>query len=1148
VPGDTNEVRDLFVKDLVTGSVVRVNTDSLGNQSNFSVGYGDSDISDDGRYVVFADYANDLVSGDTNGRADVFLKDLVTGAISLVSTSSTGTQGNGHCSRPFLSGNGRYVAFASAASNLLPGDPGPGLFVKDVLTGALQRVDADASGIRANSFAQLTSISADGRFVAFLSTATNLVPNDTNGKQDLFVKDVMTGAIVRANTDSASVQANGDAFDGSMSNTGLLIAFRSTATNLVNYAPSTGVYVKNLLTGEIRLLSHITSLDVDQTGNAVSLSGDGELAVFCTSARDLVPSDFNDFYWDVFLVDTGFQLPPNPSAGGPYLLLEGQALTLDASATTNPTGYPLTFTWDVNGDGLFGDATGMTPTLSWSQLNALGISNGPSSFQVRVRVDDSHGHVLDSAPVSLTVHNVAPILSNLSLDQASLHEGDMVTLTGVVTDPGNGETFTLTVTWGDGQTETVTLPFTTATAGQPFSLSHRYEDNPDGATDTLPISVSLSDGDGGTATGSLVVVVHNVAPVLSNLTLNAPQFVEGDTVTLSGLLTDPGAAENFTMLVNWGDGSSETLHLPYTEARNGRAFSLQHQYLDDPVGSDDHYPIIVQVTDGEGGTVSGSTSILVTNAAPTLAQVHMQATILDEGGTALVSGVLFDSGRNEAFTLHVTWGDGQENIYSLATTDATHGLSFTYGHVYRDNAVSYPIQVFVADAAGAWATAQTAITVRNVPPTLESLAVGPDLLNEGQSVSLSGRFHDPALGQPSETFRLEVAWGDGNSDSYFVSGGAFGSLQHRYQNNPTSPDNTYILTATLWDDDGDVSVSSLPVRVTNLAPVVDAFTATAGRNAQQQGSVWHPLTFTVTFQDASWGESGLGDRITAQFDWDGDGSFEESQAVTIQRQGGRLILFASHTYDTAGRIAPWVRLLDQDGGQSQAVPLSGGPLTLLTKNAMLLEGNLVIAGTTGNDLLRVNTSKPNAVTVTLGTTVLTNPTGGKSFDVRGGRVIVYGGPGNDQVFVTGSLPTELHGGEGNDTLQGSSGADVIFGEHGDDLLRGMTGRDVLLGGLGRDVLRGGADQDILVGGPVGDAFGYNRLRSLADAWATSQRDSGPVAAELTALAQATFDAEGTAEFDQLFGEAGRDALLYRLSGTVKDGADFVTGTDVRRTF
>src|SRR5207237_223761 len=122
-----------------------------------------------------------------------------------------------------------------------------------------------------------------------------------------------------------------------------------------------------------------------------------------------------------------------PNAGGPYTMTEGGSLTLDGSGSTSPDGSPLTYSWDVNGDGIFDDATGVQPTLTWSQLVALGITQGPSTFQIRLEVDDGSDHPIISSPVTLAV-NDAPVTAILS-GPVSINEGATYTLGLSATDP-----------------------------------------------------------------------------------------------------------------------------------------------------------------------------------------------------------------------------------------------------------------------------------------------------------------------------------------------------------------------------------------------------------------------------------------------------------------------------------------------------------------------------------------------------------------------------------------------------------------------------------------------------------------------------------------------------------------------------------------
>jgi Tol biopolymer transport system component len=232
VAGDTNGWSDVFVKDLQTGTTTRVSTHTDGTQGNGESSY--PSISGDGRYVAFQSLANNLVAGDTDGQRDIFIKDLETGTTTRVSTHTDGTQGNGESSYPSISGDGRYVAFQSLASNLVAGDTNgrEDVFVKDIQTGTTTRVSTNSSGNQGNSESRKASISGDGRYVAFHSVASNLVAGDTNGGEDVFVKDIQTATSTRVSTNSSGTQGNGASLDPSISSDGRYVAFTSAASNL----------------------------------------------------------------------------------------------------------------------------------------------------------------------------------------------------------------------------------------------------------------------------------------------------------------------------------------------------------------------------------------------------------------------------------------------------------------------------------------------------------------------------------------------------------------------------------------------------------------------------------------------------------------------------------------------------------------------------------------------------------------------------------------------------------------------------------------------------------------------------------------------------------------------------------------------------
>jgi hypothetical protein len=257
VAGDSNGTGDIFVKDLQSGAIQRVSTDAAGVQGNSSS--FNAQFSADGRTVVFESYASNLVAGDSNGTYDVFVKDLQSGAIQRVSTDAAGVQGNSSSFNAQFSADGRTVVFASVASNLVAGDSNGALdiFVKDLQSGAIQRVSTDAAGVQGNSQSDNAQFSADGRSVVFSSAASNLVSGDSNGAYDIFVKDLQSGAIQRVSTDAAGVQGNSNSYNAEFLRRRSHRGLRELASNLVA-DDSNGAYdlfVKDLQSGAIQRVS-----------------------------------------------------------------------------------------------------------------------------------------------------------------------------------------------------------------------------------------------------------------------------------------------------------------------------------------------------------------------------------------------------------------------------------------------------------------------------------------------------------------------------------------------------------------------------------------------------------------------------------------------------------------------------------------------------------------------------------------------------------------------------------------------------------------------------------------------------------------------------------------------------------------------------
>jgi Tol biopolymer transport system component len=305
VGGDTNGRADVFVHDRQTGQTTRVSVASDGSQGN--VESYDPFISADGRYVAFHSDATNLVGGDTNGDRDVFVHDRQTAQTTRVSVASDGSQGNSHSRYPSISADGRYVAFHSDATNLVGGDTnGHGdVFVHDRQTGQTTRVSVASDGSQGNSYSRNSSISADGRYVAFHSFARNLVGGDTNGRGDVFVHDRQTAQTTRVSVASDGSQGNDYSFWASISADGRYVAFQSLASNLVG-GDTNGrydVFVHDRQTGQTTRVS--VASDGSEGYNSSDhpfISADGRYVAFHSDAGNLVGGDTNGDR-DVFVHD-----------------------------------------------------------------------------------------------------------------------------------------------------------------------------------------------------------------------------------------------------------------------------------------------------------------------------------------------------------------------------------------------------------------------------------------------------------------------------------------------------------------------------------------------------------------------------------------------------------------------------------------------------------------------------------------------------------------------------------------------------------------------------------------------------------------------------------------------------------------------------
>lgn len=274
VPNDTNRTLDLFIKELPTGKTRRVSVSSTGMQADGGSSY--PALSADGQIVAFRSGATNLVPNDSNRVDDIFVRELGTGTTSRVSVSSAGGQADSWSYAPCISADGRFVAFVSSATNLVLGDTNraPDIFLHDRKTGRTYRTSVDSLGREADRSSDRPDISADGRRIVFDSEATNLVPGDTNGRADVFLHEVHTGATTRVSTDPGGGQVYKECQAPFISSDGRWVAFISESGRLAardhNFALD--VFVRDLQAGTTRCIS------VDSGGHeATNRSGVGFL-------------------------------------------------------------------------------------------------------------------------------------------------------------------------------------------------------------------------------------------------------------------------------------------------------------------------------------------------------------------------------------------------------------------------------------------------------------------------------------------------------------------------------------------------------------------------------------------------------------------------------------------------------------------------------------------------------------------------------------------------------------------------------------------------------------------------------------------------------------------------------------------------------
>ncbi len=400
VDGDTNGSWDVFVHDRETRQTVRADVSSTGEQASLPDARfcGDVSISADGRYAAFSCEAANLVGGDTNNREDVFVRDLKEQKTTRVSVASNGSQASdGDSHSPSISADGRRVAFASGATDLVANDGNNAfdIFVRNLTDGTTVRASVNSSGGETSMGAHSLgpALSADGFHVAFWSAADNLVTGDTNLARDVFVRELQRGQTARVN-----VERNGTEFSGllqsgfpAISSDGRFVAFEVQNVPRPQVPPSPSVLVKDIQTGALSFANVDSDgfLRVDIAGLLAlpAISATGRFVTFGSGDTGLVPSDTNGMP-DIFVRDTGANTAPvvvfSATPGQGVGALE---LSVDATESTDPDGWIGSYSWTF---GQGGTATGPKGVFRYP---------APGTYTVALTVTDNDGAISTASKV-----------------------------------------------------------------------------------------------------------------------------------------------------------------------------------------------------------------------------------------------------------------------------------------------------------------------------------------------------------------------------------------------------------------------------------------------------------------------------------------------------------------------------------------------------------------------------------------------------------------------------------------------------------------------------------------------------------------------------------------------------------------------------
>ena len=545
--GATTGNDEVYVKNLQTNGLTLVSQTMSGTVADNTSEY--AALSANGNIVAFDSNATNLGLGASGAVREIYVKNIASGALTLASQTSTGTLGNGQSYSDSISADGNTVVFESTSTDLGSGSGADEVYVKNVSSGALTIASQASDGTIANGTSYSGSVSGDGTLVAFQSSATNLFAGATGGNNEVYLKNLPSGALSLISAKADGTIANGNSDTPVISADGRFATFESTATNLVAGATSgtRQVYVKNLQTGALSLLSQ------DSTGTAgnnqsetnypseQAFSANDTRTVFSTNATNLASTPAGT---EVVLRDTTTapSLTLNNIAGDNIINASEAASPVTISGTSDAIGQTVSVGLDTAGNSL-GSAT-VQPDGTWSfTTNAGAISQGNHTAVATIQgtsylsTTKNEAFLEDTSAPTVAFPTVS--FTDTGVQGDGITNNGAVTLSGTVADnigPSTVEVF-------DGSTD---LGAATVSGGS-WTLSTTLGQ---GTHNSFSAKATDEAGNTATATNSTSVTVDTIAPTVAFTP--GVTFSNAHTATLNGTVSDPSSPVTGVEIVDNG--------------------------------------------------------------------------------------------------------------------------------------------------------------------------------------------------------------------------------------------------------------------------------------------------------------------------------------------------------------------------------------------------------------------------------------------------------------------------------------------------------------------------------------------------------------------------------------------------------------------